>query len=103
MAEKYLFCVAHRHGDQWEAICLDLDLAVQGTTFAEVQEQLNAAISSYVEDAAKEPEPTRSQLLGRRAPLSARIAWLWPVVVSAVFDRRDGKNASVQFPVACHA
>jgi hypothetical protein len=103
MAEKYLLCVAHRHGDQWEAICLDLDLAVQGTSLAEVQKQLNSAISSYIEDAAKEPEPARSQLLYRRAPLSARIAWLWPSVMSGVFDRRGSKNASVPFTAACPA
>jgi hypothetical protein len=77
MAGRYLKCVAHRHDQKWEAICLDLDLAVQGSTLAEVQEQLRSAISSYIEDASAEPEPTRSRLLERRAPLSARIAWLW--------------------------
>lgn len=100
---KYLYCVAHNHGDQWEAICLDFDLAVQSRSFDEAQAQLQEAIRSYVEDASAQPEPTRSQLLHRRAPLRARIAWLWPLVARAIFDRNRDDDSTVGFPVACPA
>jgi len=104
MADKFLLCVAHRHGMEWEAICLDLDIAVQGRSFEEVQNGLNEAVSSYIEDALKEPEPTRSQLLSRRAPLFVRIAWLWRFIIPAIFDRKDDRGSTVGFPVAsCHA
>lgn len=100
---KYLYCVAHNHGDHWEAICLDFDIAVQGRSFEDVQAQLHEAIATYVEDALAQPEAVRARLLRRRAPLLARLAWLWPLVLQAIFDRDRDNDSSVGFPVACHA
>src|SRR5262249_7788297 len=70
-----LQCVATGHGDKWEAICLDLDLAVQGHSFEEVRQSLGVAIEMYVERAMEAPEPTRSQLLNRKAPFFVRLIW----------------------------
>ena len=50
-----LQCIAAGHGDKWEAICLDLDLAVQGHSFEEGQ-SLGVAIEMYVERATEAPE-----------------------------------------------
>ena len=33
---KLLRCYAERHHGQWEAFCLDFDIAVQGSSFEEV-------------------------------------------------------------------
>jgi hypothetical protein len=70
-----LFCVARGHQGEWEAFCLDLDLAVQGRSFDEVKDQLERVVAGYVDSALAEPEPARSQLLHRRAPFSVRLTW----------------------------
>ncbi len=41
---KQLFCVARRQRDRWEAICLDLDIAVEGRSFDEVRNLLQEAV-----------------------------------------------------------
>ncbi|WP_256445687.1 hypothetical protein [Skermanella sp. TT6] len=37
-------CIAEGRDGEWEAFCLDLDLAVAGTSFEEVYRDLNKAI-----------------------------------------------------------
>lgn len=101
--DKPLLCVAHKRQNQWEAICLDFDLAVQGQTFEEVQDMLNQAIASYVDDAMAEDEPAQSELLSRRAPLLARVAWVWPLVIYGIFDRSRDGDSSIGFSVPCPA
>lgn len=101
--DRVLTCVARQEGNIWEAACLDLDIAVQGTSLDAVKETLNAAIETYVADARAEAEPDRSALLNRRAPLHARIAWLWPFIVGTLFDRTRGGNSTIGFQIACRA
>jgi predicted RNase H-like HicB family nuclease len=62
---KAVLCVASGRDSQWEAFCLDYDLAVQGQSFEEVRGLLKDAIEMYVDTAVKEPEPNRSRLLAR--------------------------------------
>ncbi len=100
---RYLYCVAREHGGEWEALCLDLDIAVQGRSLDEVQASLNRAIATYHEDARKEAEPARSALLSRTSPLSARLAWLWPFMVRVLFARNQSGDSSIGFQVACRA
>lgn len=102
-SDRLLLCVAHGRPEGWEAICLDYDIAVQGQSFAEVREVLNDAIHTYVEDAMKEDERTRRQLLDRRAPFWARLAWLRPLIAHALFDRNRDGTAPREFQVECHA
>ena len=101
--KRYLYCVAHELEGQWEAICLDLDIAVQGRSLDEVTSQLNTAIATYVEDARQEPEPVQRALLSRTAPLSARLAWLWPFVLHGLLGRNRDGDSTVGFQVACPA
>jgi hypothetical protein len=98
-----LFCVARGRDDAWEAFCFDLDLAVQGRSFDEVRGRLEQAVASYIESAEAEPEPTRSQLLNRRAPLLVRMTWGWRLLATALFRRRRDQDATVGFPVSCPA
>lgn len=82
---KTLTCFATGRDDRWEAICLDLDLAVTGKSFADVYATLNQAIRTYIEDARKEAPEQRRRLLARKAPLRVRLTlmgnflwkWLW--------------------------
>lgn len=100
-----ILCVASGHGSQWEAFCLDFDLAVQGRSFEEVRRLLQRAIEMYIDAAAKEPEPIRSRLLGRKAPFLVRLMWAWRVFWSTLSiraTRRGNVSATVEF-IACPA
>jgi predicted RNase H-like HicB family nuclease len=101
--KRYLYCVAHEREGNWEAICLDLDIAVQGRSLDDVTKSLNEAIGSYVEDAQQESEAVRHTLLSRTAPLSARLAWLWPFILNGLFGRSRDGDSTVGFQVACPA
>lgn len=101
--KRFVVCVAHGQTGSWQAICLDLDIAVQGRTFEEVQQLLNVAVASYVEDAQVEAEPARSALLSRRAPLFLRLKWAWRIARRAIFDRNHDGDSSVEFQVPCRA
>jgi hypothetical protein len=96
-----LFCVARGHQGEWEAFCLDLDLAVQGRSFDEVKDQLERVVAGYVDSALAEPEPARSQLLHRRAPFSVRLRWGLRFLIAALFSGRATADATMGFPVSC--
>jgi predicted RNase H-like HicB family nuclease len=67
-------CYAEREGDVWGAHCLDFNLAAQGDSFEDAKTRLESMITEYVYDAlVGEDRFYASQLLSRRAPLSA---WL---------------------------
>lgn len=68
-----LECIAHGAGNHWEAICLDLDIAVQGSSLDEVTRLLRESVETYIEDAMAQNEPTRSQLLSRGVPFLVRV------------------------------
>lgn len=70
MAGRDFLCFAEGDEKGWEALCVDLDISIQGKSFDEVQECLEQAVASYVEDAMAEDEDTRRKLLGRVAPLA---------------------------------
>jgi hypothetical protein len=100
---KQFFCVARRHGDGWEAMCLDLDIAVQGRSFDEVRSLLGEAVSTYIEDALAEAEPARSQLLARRVPFFVRFLWALRFFRIALFGRNLDGDSPVWLPVTCRA
>lgn len=75
---KSLKCFAHGGWGSWEAICVDLDIAVQGRSLEEVKGTLREAIAGYVHDAAQEAPEVRDRLLKRRVP--------WHVKAVATFS-----------------
>lgn len=100
-AREFL-CVARRASDWWEALCLDLDLAVQGRSFDEVQALLQEAVNTYIEDASAEAEPARSRLLARHVPLHVRLMWGWRFFKTALYGRTSVRDSAVWLPIACH-
>jgi hypothetical protein len=80
MVQK-LTCFARGREGDWEAICLDYDIAVHGRSFEEVAELLGISIADYVESAARETPEAAQRLLSRRAPrrvwLAYILAFLW--------------------------
>lgn len=101
MSESF-YCVVHGRGNEWEAICLDLDLSVQGQSNHEVKQQLSRAIDSYVADAMRESQMDRARLLARRAPLRVRLYWAGRIALAALRGRRDA-DLPVGYPEHCHA
>ncbi len=64
-----LRCYAEAVDGQWQAFCLDFDLAAQADTFEEARAKLETMLAEYVYDAlAGEDREFADQLLSRRAP-----------------------------------
>jgi hypothetical protein len=70
---RKLHCIALGQDGAWEAICLDLDLAVQGRSFEEVAALLNEAIAMHLERAMTLPPEERGHLLHQPVPLPTRL------------------------------
>jgi len=101
---RKLMCCAHGRPGQWEAICLDLDIAVSGRSFDEVRASLNKAIEMYIEAACAEDPSAREKLLNRRVPLFTRLRHLaycaWHVIRS---KKRTGDDLYASFDLTCPA
>ena len=69
---RRLRCFAYGRPDDWEAICVDLNIAVNGTTLEQVTESLGVCISLYLAAVADSPEEDRRRLLHRRSPWHVR-------------------------------
>ena len=87
---RVIFCYAEGCVGQWEAFCLNYDLAVQGDSFECVRVKLDEAIGIYLEGVLALPEADRTRLLNRRAPMAA---WASPFLhlLKAAFTRRDDR------------
>jgi predicted RNase H-like HicB family nuclease len=104
MAERSLQCYAHGHSDGvWEAICVDLDIAVQGRSFAEVREFLQTAIESYIEQAKQERPEDAKRLLNRRSPWHVRVRYALAAAAGSLFGRATGRVREQPFVVSCRA
>lgn len=91
-------CYAEPEGSQWVAVCVDLSLAAQADSFAEVKTKLDYQIREYVFDAlAGEDRAHAHYLLTRKAPLRF---WLKYALISArnAIARKRG-NMSSPLPV----
>ena len=91
-------CFAHGREGDWEAICIDLDIAIQGGSFDEVRGLLNRAVATYVADAHREPAAVRDRLLNRRAPWFVSVGFAVRLLLSS-FDRRRNEVVQATFPV----
>ena len=96
------YCIVHGRGDEYEGLCLDLDIAVHGRSFAEAKGLLSEAISSYLEDAMQEAEPARRRLLNRRAPLRVRAYWAARMALATLRGRKRDDDLPVGYPEPCH-
>ena len=99
---KVLRCYAEGRDGDWEAICLDLDIAVQGQSFKQVSKSLVEAIELHISTVMTLPESERRHLLYRPAPFSIRLKFLL-YALRSLFTRRDGSGLRHQFEVPCPA
>jgi predicted RNase H-like HicB family nuclease len=98
VAAKTLHCYAEGRDGDWEAICLDLDIAVQGHSFEEVFGSLRDAIRLYLESVSELSPDERRPLLHRPAPLLVRLKFL-AQALRGLFGDRDGDRQRHQFTV----
>lgn len=100
-----VWCFAHGRPGDWEAMCVDLDIAVQGTSFDDVKNQLDSAVRSYVEDAMAEDAGTRQRLLARQAPLHVRLQCWATLFWHAVLGRSANSDREYRagFDLPCPA
>lgn len=99
---RVLRCYAEGRDGEWEAICLDLDIAVQGDSFEDVFHSLGDAVSLYLESVANLPQGEPSHLVDRPAPLAVRLRFLMHVLRSTFRDR-DTDDHWHQFTMPCAA
>lgn len=102
MVAKTLHCYAEGQDGDWEAICLDLDIAVQGRSFEEVFGSLREAIRLYLNSVSNLPPEERRSLLYRPAPLLVRLKFLAQALRGLLMDR-DGDRQRHQFTVSLAA
>jgi predicted RNase H-like HicB family nuclease len=100
---RSLLCFAEGKEGDWEAICLDLDIAVQGSSYEEVSELLNSAIATYFEDALAEDAETRKRLLSRKAPFPTRVAAVIKFLFGALAVRGPQSRLTHGYTVPCAA
>ena len=99
---RILHCYAFGSDGQWEAICIDLDLAVQGRSFEEASRLLGEAITFHLEGVMELPERDRTRLLSRRVPWHVRLQYA--VEAFRFFMRnRDGGRFEHQYTIPCPA
>jgi predicted RNase H-like HicB family nuclease len=101
LAHRTLRCYAEGHDGDWEAICLDVDIAVQGNSFEEVFRSLQDAISLYLESVTSLPPEEQRDLLRRPAPFPVRFKFLTHALRGLLPDS-DGDRQRHQFtmPIA---
>jgi hypothetical protein len=97
-----ILCFARGREGDWEALCADFDIAVQGRSFNEVREAMESAVSEYVAAARQEAPETAERLLNRHAPLRVSLLWTARVLLSA-WRHGANRDTSASFPVACPA
>ena len=84
---RKLTCYAWGRPGDWEALCVDLDIATQGSSFAEVKRDLELAVEDFLDYAAELPENNRKSVLSYRTPtlLRLRLAlqYRWAAIATA--------------------
>ena len=104
--DRTLHCYAHGRGSAWEAICVDLDIAVNGRSHSEVKTLLEAAIKTYIEDAKAEGDEVAARLLSRRSPWHVRARLALGVIlykVRASLLSPDDRERTSNFSIPCRA
>ncbi len=96
---RALHCHASGHEGAWEAIWLDLDIAVQGRSFEEVSSLLREAIALYLQTVSELPEDERSAFLHRSVPFRTRLGFAIEAFWS-VFRARANGELRHQFTMA---
>lgn len=99
---KALLCYAHGRNGAWQGICVDYDIAVQGSSFEEVKNLLNEAIVTYIADALEEPARDQKRLLNRNAPFLVKVGLVCRFLIYVLFRNSD-RDQQANFSIPCPA
>ena len=66
-------CYVWGQDSDWEAICTDLDIAVQDCSLESTKILLDEAITGYLHEVEELPPSEQNKFLNRRAPFSLRM------------------------------
>jgi len=95
---RKLTCYAWGTPGDWEALCVDYDIAAQGDSFDKVRRELTDAVETYLEYVADLPETDQNAFLNRKAPLSLRLRLVLAskisLMLSAANLTSDGKGVA---------
>lgn len=87
----FVRCFARVKDGQWQAFCIDFDLAAQGDSFEDVRAKLEDQIVEYVNDAlVGEDREHAAYLMTRKAPLSLRLAYHLGGLFHSFSKTKDG-------------
>ena len=89
-----LRCYARRCGDQWYAICTDLDIAADGASLEEAKASLVTCVELYLEGAKALSAVDRHRWLARKAPWQVRAQM---ILLDALHRLRGGEETLVNF------
>lgn len=98
-----LRCVAYGRDGRWQAICVDLDIVVQGLSFEEVRQSLEKSIEMYLQRVSELPKEEQAHFLSRRAPWYVRAKLAWIGVLSILYRSRDGGRHDFTVSGGAHA
>ena len=90
-----LKCYVHGSEACWEAICVDLNVAVCGDSQREVRASLRKAVDLYLETVATLPTAELDGFLSRRAPWHTRARLAILTWLSALRSGRDRPQAFI--------
>ncbi len=96
---RALYCYVSGHEGAWEAICLELDIAVQGRSFEEFSSLLREAIALYLATVSELLEEERSAFLSGSVPFTTRLGFAIAAFLSALCARGNG-DLKHQFTMA---
>ena len=102
MSDLRLLCFARGRPGRWEAICVDLDIAVQGASQQEVLSLMETSVTGYLRSLDDETPEIRARLLRRKAPWYVRTGLLLGFLRHAL-TRRDRGDLRATYELPCPA
>lgn len=94
---------AEKVGSQWQAFCVDLNLAVQADTLPEAKEKILSMVRSYVELAKEQNDPQHQRdMLFRAAPLSIQLRYWYVWVRCHLAKNTHNHHRGDRYSVAFH-
>ena len=89
-------CYIYGKDSDWEAICTDLDIAVQGNSCDEAKSLLDEAIGGFLHEVEKLPVNDQKEFLTRRAPILLRISLYLQYSLFRLRKHSQNVSANVQ-------
>lgn len=98
MARQMFRCYIYGKDSDWEAICTDLDISVQGGSSEEAQLLLKEAVAGFLEVLEEESADDRRRLLNRKSPIWLRVSlYVWCVLHGWQSEKQSQKKIAREY------